>query len=150
MTTKLMIMWKSGWEQSLVVVGIVEKEILRFQFVTWSLVSTWSESHVILCAGYPCHKSLTAKFGYYRPSWREDISSLIYHLTSWKHMVRGSCNFMGSHYPARFGDHTPCRRGDITFLIWHLTSYDHMMRRSCCFMHGFFHYKSPPCKVWWP
>ena len=30
MTTKLMIMGKSRWEQSLVVAGIVEKEILRF------------------------------------------------------------------------------------------------------------------------
>ena len=25
-------MWKYGWEQSLVVVGIVEEEILRFKF----------------------------------------------------------------------------------------------------------------------
>ena len=30
LTTKLMIMGKSGWEQSLVVVGVVKKEILRF------------------------------------------------------------------------------------------------------------------------
>ena len=81
------------------------------------------------------------KFGGYRPGWREDILSLICHVTSSEAVIRGLYNFVGKiPLPSphcEFGGHTPCERGDVKFLICHLTSSDYMIRGLCHFMHGF-------------
>ena len=43
--------------QSLVIIDLLEEEILSFQFVTWLLMTTWSEDHVTSWVSYPHHKS---------------------------------------------------------------------------------------------
>ena len=43
--------------QSLVIIDLLEKEILIFQFVTWLHVTTWSEDRVTSWVSYLHHKS---------------------------------------------------------------------------------------------
>ena len=68
-------------------ISLIEEEILSFQFDTWPLVITWSEScnfiMVFIIRPHP------AKFGGQTSSGGRNISFLVCHVTSWDYVVEG-------------------------------------------------------------
>ena len=56
------------------------EEIFCFLFVTWSQMTTWSESRVTLWMCSPHYKSHPGRFGAHRRCGRKDISFLVCHV----------------------------------------------------------------------
>ena len=47
------------------------------------------------------------------------------------HVIKFSCEFMGSYHPVKFGGHKHCGSEDINILVCHLSLQDHVIERSC-------------------
>ena len=47
------------------------------------------------------------------------------------HVIKVSCEFMGSYHPAKFGGHRHRGSEDINILVCHLSLQDHVIERSC-------------------
>ena len=61
------------------------------------------------------------------------------HVMSQVHVVRGSCDFMGSrvsYHPPKFCGHSHSGSGVIMNIVCHVIMQDHMIRGSCNFMDG--------------
>ena len=75
----------------------------------------------------------------HRQCGSEDIMVLACHVMSQVHVVRGSCDFMGSrvsYHPPKFCGHSHSGSGVIMNVVCHVIMQDHMIRESCNFMDG--------------
>ena len=124
------VTWYVGWGVVILVTTVlslwalplVKVKVKYFWFATWPL--DWSVTWLCGWGPFPLSQH-SVKFGFHRPWESGDITSLIYHVTTWSmcHVTCGWGSLILSYPPPSFGAHRPCESGNITSLICNVTTW---------------------------